>query len=188
MLACDSPAIFEAAVLIRPRTLSIPLSRRVAYPAVLTPQAYQALERYSRDLTAAARAGKLDPVIGRDDEIRRTIQILSRRTKNNPVLLGDPGVGKTAIVEGLAQRIISGDVPDSLKGRKVISLDMAALIAGEYCCPLVERAWNKEYWQFADADSRCPASESGSLCRTAVFLRASHSSYTESQCDTLESS
>ncbi|PHJ22412.1 chaperone protein [Cystoisospora suis] len=92
--------------------------------------AYQALERYSRDLTAAARAGKLDPVIGRDDEIRRTIQILSRRTKNNPVLLGDPGVGKTAIVEGLAQRIISGDVPDSLKGRKVISLDMAALIAG----------------------------------------------------------
>ncbi|KFG57966.1 putative ClpB [Toxoplasma gondii RUB] len=92
--------------------------------------AYQALERYSRDLTAAARAGKLDPVIGRDDEIRRTIQILSRRTKNNPVLLGDPGVGKTAIVEGLAQRIISGDVPDSLKGRRVISLDMAALIAG----------------------------------------------------------
>ncbi|PFH31139.1 putative ClpB [Besnoitia besnoiti] len=92
--------------------------------------AYQALDRYSRDLTAAARAGKLDPVIGRDDEIRRTIQILSRRTKNNPVLLGDPGVGKTAIVEGLAQRIISGDVPDSLKGRRVISLDMAALIAG----------------------------------------------------------
>nr|CEL64849.1 TPA: Chaperone protein ClpB, related [Neospora caninum Liverpool] len=92
--------------------------------------AYQALDRYSRDLTAAARAGKLDPVIGRDDEIRRTIQILSRRTKNNPVLLGDPGVGKTAIVEGLAQRIISGDVPDSLKGRRVISLDMAQLIAG----------------------------------------------------------
>lgn len=93
-------------------------------------QAYQALDRYSKDLTAEARAGKLDPVIGRDDEIRRTIQILSRRTKNNPILLGDPGVGKTAIVEGLAQRIVSGDVPDSLKGRRVLALDMGALVAG----------------------------------------------------------
>ncbi|XP_026192859.1 uncharacterized protein LOC34619119 [Cyclospora cayetanensis] len=92
--------------------------------------AYQALERYSKDLTSEARAGKLDPVIGRDDEIRRTIQILSRRTKNNPILLGDPGVGKTAIVEGLAQRIVSGDVPDSLKGRRVLALDMGALVAG----------------------------------------------------------
>uniref|UniRef100_A0A0G4H5L3 Clp R domain-containing protein n=1 Tax=Chromera velia CCMP2878 TaxID=1169474 RepID=A0A0G4H5L3_9ALVE len=91
---------------------------------------YESLEKYSRDLTAEARAGRLDPVIGRDSEIRRTIQILSRRTKNNPILLGDPGVGKTAIVEGLAQRIISGDVPDSLKGRKLISLDMGALLAG----------------------------------------------------------
>ncbi|MDF5721872.1 MAG: ATP-dependent chaperone ClpB [Rhizonema sp. PD37] len=91
---------------------------------------YEALEKYGRDLTEAARQGKLDPVIGRDDEIRRTIQILSRRTKNNPVLIGEPGVGKTAIVEGLAQRIVEGDVPQSLKDRKLIALDMGALIAG----------------------------------------------------------
>jgi ATP-dependent Clp protease ATP-binding subunit ClpB len=91
---------------------------------------YQSLEKYGRDLTEAARKGQLDPVIGRDDEIRRTIQILSRRTKNNPVLIGEPGVGKTAIAEGLAQRIIAGDVPQSLKDRKLISLDMGALIAG----------------------------------------------------------
>ena len=91
---------------------------------------YEALAKYARDLTAAAGEGKLDPVIGRDDEIRRTIQILSRRTKNNPILLGEPGVGKTAIAEGLAQRIIEGDVPDTLKGRKLLSLDMGALIAG----------------------------------------------------------
>ncbi|NJM72619.1 MAG: ATP-dependent chaperone ClpB [Scytonema sp. RU_4_4] len=91
---------------------------------------YQSLEKYGRDLTEAARQGKLDPVIGRDDEIRRTIQILSRRTKNNPVLIGEPGVGKTAIAEGLAQRIIAGDVPQSLKDRKLIGLDMGALIAG----------------------------------------------------------
>ncbi|NEO97627.1 MAG: ATP-dependent chaperone ClpB [Symploca sp. SIO2E9] len=91
---------------------------------------YQALEKYGRDLTQAAGEGKLDPVIGRDDEIRRTIQILSRRTKNNPVLIGEPGVGKTAIAEGLAQRIVAGDVPQSLKDRKLIALDMGALIAG----------------------------------------------------------
>jgi ATP-dependent Clp protease ATP-binding subunit ClpB len=91
---------------------------------------YESLTKYGRDLTEAARQGKLDPVIGRDDEIRRTIQILSRRTKNNPVLIGEPGVGKTAIAEGLAQRILSGDVPQSLKGRTLISLDMGALIAG----------------------------------------------------------
>jgi ATP-dependent Clp protease ATP-binding subunit ClpB len=91
---------------------------------------YESLEKYGRDLTQLAREGKLDPVIGRDDEIRRTIQILSRRTKNNPVLIGEPGVGKTAIVEGLAQRIVSGDVPQSLKDRKLIALDMGALIAG----------------------------------------------------------
>lgn len=91
---------------------------------------YEALERYGRDLTALARLGKLDPVIGRDEEIRRTIQILSRRTKNNPVLIGEPGVGKTAIVEGLAQRIINRDVPESLKDRTLIALDMGALIAG----------------------------------------------------------
>jgi len=91
---------------------------------------YEALEKYGRDLTEAAREGKLDPVIGRDDEIRRTVQILSRRTKNNPVLIGEPGVGKTAIAEGLAQRIVAGDVPQSLKDRKLIALDMGALIAG----------------------------------------------------------
>jgi ATP-dependent Clp protease ATP-binding subunit ClpB len=91
---------------------------------------YQALERYGRDLTKLAEQGKLDPVIGRDDEIRRIVQVLSRRTKNNPVLIGDPGVGKTAIVEGLAQRIVRGDVPEGLKNRRLIVLDMGALIAG----------------------------------------------------------
>ncbi len=91
---------------------------------------YQALERFGRDLTEAARQGKLDPVIGRDEEIRRTIQVLSRRTKNNPVLIGEPGVGKTAIVEGLARRIVEGDVPEGLKNKRLISLDMGALVAG----------------------------------------------------------
>lgn len=91
---------------------------------------YQALERYGRDLTRSASQGKLDPVIGRDDEIRRCIQVLSRRTKNNPVLIGEPGVGKTAIVEGLAQRIVRGDVPEGLKEKRIVALDMGALIAG----------------------------------------------------------
>src|SRR2546422_6250934 len=93
-------------------------------------QKYQALERFTRDLTEQARKGKLDPVIGRDEEIRRVMQVLARRTKNNPVLIGEPGVGKTAIDEGLAQRILAGDVPEALKNKRVVALDMGALIAG----------------------------------------------------------
>src|SRR5207237_4285627 len=90
----------------------------------------QTLEKYGRDLTELARRGKIDPVIGRDNEIRRVMQVISRRTKNNPVLIGEPGVGKTAIVEGLARRIISGDVPESLKQKKIIAMDIGSMVAG----------------------------------------------------------
>ena len=93
-------------------------------------QAYKVLEKYTRDLTEMAKNGSLDPVVGRDDEIRRTIQIIARRTKNNPVLIGDPGVGKTAIAEGLALRIINGDIPETLKDKKLLSLDLASIVAG----------------------------------------------------------
>ncbi len=115
---------------------------------------YQALERYGRDLTELARQGKLDPVIGRDDEIRRVIQVLARRTKNNPVLIGEPGVGKTAIVEGLAQRIVAGDVPDSLKNKRVVALDIGALVAGSKYRGEFEERFKAVLREIAESDGR----------------------------------
>src|SRR6478736_4882091 len=115
---------------------------------------YQALQKFGRDLTSDAEDGKLDPVIGRDDEIRRVIQVLSRRTKNNPVLIGEPGVGKTAIVEGLAQRIVSGDIPESLRDRKVISLDIGALLAGSKYRGEFEERLKAVLKEIADAEGQ----------------------------------
>jgi ATP-dependent Clp protease ATP-binding subunit ClpB len=127
-------------------------SQRVTSP---TPEStYQALEKYGRDLTKDAAAGKLDPVIGRDDEIRRVIQVLSRRTKNNPVLIGEPGVGKTSIVEGLAQRIVRGDVPETLKDRRVVALDMGALIAGAKYRGEFEERLKAVLKEIAESDGR----------------------------------
>ena len=122
----QAAGVTEAA--LREAVTAVRGGRRVTSPEAEA--TYEALEKYAVDLTARAEEGKLDPVIGRDSEIRRLVQVLSRRTKNNPVLIGEPGVGKTAVVEGLAQRVVAGDVPDSLKGRRVLSLDLAAMVAG----------------------------------------------------------
>ena len=115
---------------------------------------YQALERYGRDLTEMAREGKLDPVIGRDEEIRRVIQVLSRRTKNNPVLIGEPGVGKTAIVEGLARRIVEGDVPEGLKNRRIVALDLGSMVAGSKYRGEFEERLKAVLKEIADAEGQ----------------------------------
>ena len=143
------------------RPVARPCSRRSrasaaasASPRQNPESTYAALEKYGRDLTTEARAGKLDPVIGRDDEIRRVIQVLSRRTKNNPVLIGEPGVGKTAIAEGLAQRIVRGDVPEGLKDKRVVSLDLGALIAGAKFRGEFEERLKAVLKEIKDADGR----------------------------------
>ena len=129
---------------------------------------YQALEKYGRDLTEAARAGKIDPVIGRDEEIRRIIQVLSRRTKNNPVLIGEPGVGKTAIVEGLARRIVEGDVPDGLRGKRVISLDIGSMVAGSKYRGEFEERFKAVLKEIADSRRRGRSRSSTSCTRSSA--------------------
>src|SRR5690606_25397608 len=118
-------------------------------------QKYRALERFTRDLTEVARRGKLDPVIGRDEEIRRVVQVLSRRTKNNPVLIGEPGVGKTAIVEGLAQRIVSGDVPETLRDKRLVALDIGAMVAGPKYRGEIEERFKAVLKEIAEGAGRC---------------------------------
>src|ERR671933_737100 len=115
---------------------------------------YQALEKFGRDLTEAAESGKLDPVIGRDEEIRRVTQVLSRRTKNNPVLIGEPGVGKTAIVEGLARRIVEGDVPEGLKNKRLVALDLSAMVAGAKYRGEFEERLKAVLKEIADSDGQ----------------------------------
>jgi ATP-dependent Clp protease ATP-binding subunit ClpB len=154
--ATDVARLFRDAGVERDRVLSalVEIRGRQRVTDQTPEEKYQALERYGRDLTDLARKGKLDPVIGRDDEIRRVIQVLSRRTKNNPVLIGEPGVGKTAIVEGLAQRIVAGDVPEGLKDKRVVALDIGALVAGSKYRGEFEERFKAVLREIADSDGQ----------------------------------
>jgi ATP-dependent Clp protease ATP-binding subunit ClpB len=154
--ATDVARLFRDAGVERDRVLSalVEIRGRQRVTDQTPEEKYQALERYGRDLTDLARKGKLDPVIGRDDEIRRVIQVLSRRTKNNPVLIGEPGVGKTAIVEGLAQRIVAGDVPEGLKDKRVVALDIGALVAGSKYRGEFEERFKAVLREIAESDGQ----------------------------------
>jgi ATP-dependent Clp protease ATP-binding subunit ClpB len=154
--ATDVARLFRDAGVERDKVLSalVEIRGRQRVTDQTPEEKYQALERYGRDLTDLARKGKLDPVIGRDDEIRRVIQVLSRRTKNNPVLIGEPGVGKTAIVEGLAQRIVAGDVPEGLKDKRVVALDIGALVAGSKYRGEFEERFKAVLREIADSDGQ----------------------------------